>query len=418
MVVARLWTGLEAASLRQARRMSVRAYAAHLGVTVSTVSNWDSRGILAHLRTETQQMLDTDLAQASIDIQQRFAAILADRNGATVQRGRQLPDAQQPATPDALAVLLPASDVWQPLTATTGRRIGPETVGDLAARVHRLRLADDVLAGGDLIVPAFRDLRAAATLYRESIHTEATGRALLVQVGELAQISGWIASDAGRHDLAQRAYGIGISASRQAGDTTLSANLAGSLAYQHANTGREREGIELARVALCEAGPHAHPQARALFLDRLAWAYAQAGQAQPAIRALHEAHDALSADSLDEAPQWAYWVSREELEVMDARVYTELHRPLRAVPLLSRVLERYDATHARELALYLSWLAITLADANEPEAAASSAARMLELSTGMTSDRTAARTRTVLRRLIDFDDVPEVRAVLAGHRST
>jgi len=417
VVVARLWTGLEAASLRRARRMSVRAYAAHLGVTVSTVSNWDSRGSLAHLRTETQQMLDTDLAQASVDIQQRFAAILADRSSATVQRDLQLPGARHSA-PDSLAVLLPARGMWQPLTATTGRRIGPETVSDLAARVHRLRLADDVLAGGDLIVPAFRDLRAAATLYRDSIHTEDTGRALLVQVGELAQIAGWIASDAGRHDAAQRAYGIGISASRQAGDTTLSANLAGSLAYQHANTGREREGIELASAALCEAGPHAHPQARALFLDRLAWAYAQAGQAQPAIRALHEAHDALSADSGDEAPQWVYWVSREELEVMDARVYTELHRPLRAAPLLARVLDRYDATHARELALYLSWLAIAYADANEPEAAASSAARMLELSAGMTSDRTTARARTVLRRLVDFDDVPEVRAVLAGHPST
>lgn len=76
MEVAR-WTGREAAALRLARRMSVRAYAAHLGVTAATVSNWHSRAEHARLRTETQQMLDTDLSQASADVRERFKAILA-----------------------------------------------------------------------------------------------------------------------------------------------------------------------------------------------------------------------------------------------------------------------------------------------------------------------------------------------------
>lgn len=77
MVVAPRWTGREAAALRQARRMSIRAYAAHLGVATATVTNWESRGERARLRTETQQLLDIDLARAPYDVQQRFAAILA-----------------------------------------------------------------------------------------------------------------------------------------------------------------------------------------------------------------------------------------------------------------------------------------------------------------------------------------------------
>jgi hypothetical protein len=56
--------------------MSVRAYAAHLGVAVATVSNWDSRGERARLNTETQQLLDIDLNRASDDVRERFAAIL------------------------------------------------------------------------------------------------------------------------------------------------------------------------------------------------------------------------------------------------------------------------------------------------------------------------------------------------------
>lgn len=81
------WSGREARALRQARRMSIRAFAAHLGVTVATVSNWDSRGELARLRTDTQQMLDTDLARASADVQERFAAILADEDDEMRRRG-------------------------------------------------------------------------------------------------------------------------------------------------------------------------------------------------------------------------------------------------------------------------------------------------------------------------------------------
>lgn len=348
---------------------------------------------------------------------QTLSAPLEDLEGAAAYaRGDAL--ATLPGPTATLAELLPPGDPLAPLTARTGRRIGMANVEKLAGRVHGLRLADDVLSGGDLAEPAVRELRAAVRLHREASYGEETGRGLLVQIGELAQITGWVLSDAGRHEDAEHAYQLGITAARQAGDAPLVANLAGSLAYQYSNTGREREGVDLARAALEEAGPDAPPKTRALFSDRVAWAHTRAGEArdtQPAMRALGEAHEALSAVDGREAPQWAYWVSREELEVMDARVFTELRRPLRAVPLLTDVLARYDATHARELALYRSWLAVALADANEPEAAAEEARTVIELSGDMTSDRTAERSRVVLRRLQAFEDVPEVRAVLDDH---
>lgn len=98
---------------------------------------------------------------------------------------------------------------------------------------------------------------------------------------------------------------------------------------------------------------------------------------------------------------------------MDARVYTELRKPLRAVPLLQEVLSRYDPTHTR--ALYLSWLAVALVDANEPEEAAKTARRMLDLSAGSASDRTAQRGRVVLTKLEPYRHIPEVREVLDTH---
>jgi tetratricopeptide (TPR) repeat protein len=206
-----------------------------------------------------------------------------------------------------------------------------------------------------------------------------------------------------------------MSAAEQAGDRTLSGNLAGSLAYQMSNTGRTAEGLTLARAALAKAGSEAHPKARALYFDRVAWSHTLAGEPQPAMRALGEASEALTAESDSAAPAYLYWVNSGELQVMEARVYTELRRPLRAVPLLQKVLSKYDATHTREIALYLSWLTVALADANEPEEAAATAERMLTLSADLSSERTAERRRIILARLAEFRDVPEAATVLDAH---
>lgn len=330
--------------------------------------------------------------------------------GVSVDVLRAPQDALQPPPP-SLSDFLPDGDPLAPLEARTGRRIGMAQVDELRQRVHGLRLADDVLAGGDLIRPALRELRSAVRLFQDSTHTEPVGREFLGQIGELAQIAGWVASDAGQHAEAERIYRLGLSAAHQAGDSTLAGNLLGSLAYQTTNTGDVREGLTMARAAL-DAAREAPPRAQALYLDRVAWAHAKNDEAQPAIRALGEAGEALSQHGEEEEPGYLYWVDAGELQVMEARVYTELRRPLRAVPILRDVLTRYDATHTRELALYLSWLAVALADANEPEEAAATAERVVTLSAGITSERTADRVRVVLDRLTEYGDVPEVRALL------
>ncbi|GAB3149360.1 hypothetical protein GCM10027161_47230 [Microbispora hainanensis] len=148
----------------------------------------------------------------------------------------------------------------------------------------------------------------------------------------------------------------------------------------------------------------------------MAWAHVTVGEAEAAIRALGEAEAALGQDGDEEEPAYLYWGNAHELQIMEARAYTELGRPLRAVPLLTDVLARYDATHARELALYLSWLAVALVDANEPGEAARAASRMLDLSKDVASDRTARRQRVVLDRLAPYRDMPQVRELFERSR--
>lgn len=92
MTAVTTWTGREANALRNALRMSVTAFAEHLGAARRTVAKWSSQGDKVLPRTDMQAALDTVLARATPEVQERFEALRATgTSGATV--GTALPDA-------------------------------------------------------------------------------------------------------------------------------------------------------------------------------------------------------------------------------------------------------------------------------------------------------------------------------------
>lgn len=70
------WTGREIRALRLARRMSVRAFAAHLGVSDRMVSKWESGGEAIRPRSENQAALDTSLATGGPEVRARFEKLV------------------------------------------------------------------------------------------------------------------------------------------------------------------------------------------------------------------------------------------------------------------------------------------------------------------------------------------------------
>jgi Sulfatase-modifying factor enzyme 1/Helix-turn-helix domain len=73
------WTGREVRALREARRMSVREFAAHLGVSDRMVSKWEAGGEAMRPRAMNQAALDTSLAMANADARTRFDRSAAGR---------------------------------------------------------------------------------------------------------------------------------------------------------------------------------------------------------------------------------------------------------------------------------------------------------------------------------------------------
>jgi transcriptional regulator with XRE-family HTH domain len=314
--------------------------------------------------------------------------------------------AEPPTAGNALAL----SHEWlvseppQAFELRAGRRIGAGVVEQVERRVQQLRELDDHIGGGDSRELVTGELDATVGLLREAAYAERVGQRLLAAIGELCQLAGWVTSDAGRHGAAARLYLTGVRASHAGGDAAGAANNLSCLAYQVANVGDVRQAVTMARTAAVGAGS-APATVRALLWERVAWAHAKAGEGNRADRALGAVEDAYAHRVPADAPAWVYWLDETEIQVMAGRCWTELGRPLRAVPALEEATSSYGPDRARESALYLTWLAAAYLLANEVDQAAETATRALRLARQVRSARSAAR-------------VAHVDVLLRPHRGT
>lgn len=329
-----------------------------------------------------------------------------DADGEDVQRRKFI----QASAGAGLAVGLP--ELARP---RVGSRIGGDYPERLRERTARLRRLDDVLGGGDTYRVYLGEYAATKAVLRDSTYTEHTGRALLSVLAEQAQQAGWAAFDGGRHRDATGLYEASHKAAAEAGDAELAGNALAFLAYQTIN-GDRQASIGVASRAVDEAGPGAAPGVRALLYERLAWAHAVAGNGADTEHALAAAQTALS-EVEGQQPDWVAWVDQTELQIMTGRCWTELRRPLRAVPVLEDALSRYDDAHARDKSLYLSWLADSYLTAGEVEQAAATTGRALDLASGVASVRPRQRLAPVLRRLGEHKALPAVAEVLDKARA-
>ncbi|WP_255375445.1 tol-pal system YbgF family protein [Saccharomonospora sp. CUA-673] len=137
--------------------------------------------------------------------------------------------------------------------------------------------------------------------------------------------------------------------------------------------------------------------AKTLLLERVAWASARSRDYDSTRRTLDLVDDTYDqrSDGTEE-PEWVYWLNRREIDVMAGRCLIELGQPMQAEPLLSAAIDSYDQSHAREVALYQTWLAESYARAGVFDAAHSTLTRARKTSNGVNSAR-------LERRITDID---------------
>jgi transcriptional regulator with XRE-family HTH domain len=316
---------------------------------------------------------------------------------------------------DLLRVSLVGATAALGLGDTLGKvaqgRVGASLPVILRSRTARLRKLDDVLGGGDTFQLYLAEYESTKSFIRGAHQTAAVKKELLTVLAEQAQQAGWAAFDMGDHVSARRLYEESRSIAIEADSDALTGNALAFLAYQEISK-HPTVAVNTAEQSCAIVSEYAPSSVRALLHERRAWAHAVAGNASAADAALTAAQVALSEVNGEPQPDWSSWVDQQELRIMSGRCWTELHRPLRAVPVLEDVLRSFDDTHARDKALYSCWLADSYLMAGEIEAAADVASRVLTLSTGVASVRPRERLQPLLAQLEPHRGLADIAQVL------
>jgi transcriptional regulator with XRE-family HTH domain len=148
------WTGREAKLLREALRLSIRDFAARLGIGVRTVNKWEARQADITPLPHMQEVLDTALARASDEAKARFSSVAR----------ADVPEREKAQSPEGLLhgamlpVVVNGRLVFVPFDADTAASSG---LSALLGEVATTRAAGDSAFAGEEVQK--RGITAAAS---------------------------------------------------------------------------------------------------------------------------------------------------------------------------------------------------------------------------------------------------------------
>jgi hypothetical protein len=264
----------------------------------------------------------------------------------------------------------------------------------LRATVDQLYERDQMVGGAALARGALRQFYRAQRMLVESDYGERTGQQLMTAAGELAVCVGWLAYDAGDHDLARHLYTEAMTLADEADDGTLAIQVREKMALQAVQLARSgtpgiaRQALRLSARAVEYARRDPEPRVHALLAAREAIACAvlgdDRGYRQAITRAWREAdHGPGSGD-----PVWLRFVNVSEIGVAEAKGQMYLGTPEAAVRLYEQSLTD-DSLSPRNRANYRAQLAAARAATGDNAAAVTEGLAVLPaLETDVTSPRT------------------------------
>lgn len=343
MVLGRPWTGFEAVALQEATRKSVREFAAHLGVEMTTVANWRAGLSAVTPRPLTQELLDTLLVQVGPQVRERFEQILAE--GEAALGARRLPARRVPPVPgvpapgDDSALLAQLDDA----RALVDRTVSACTVGPMMVDLMEERAAGRMLAytrtpPAQALVTVLPDV-----LEVQGIAAQRQTAAIQSRLSEVTAVLGLLVADAlmklGQIERANVWYGT----ARMAADDTADLRLRARVRAQHAMLpyyyGSPEQAVTLARAAQAQL-PGAADDSTALAAAAEARALARLGDADGADLALARAVQ-RTGELGDTASDEAFRFSEKRLLLYQSGVLTNLGRTEAARRVQERALALY-----------------------------------------------------------------------------
>jgi transcriptional regulator with XRE-family HTH domain len=394
-----VWTGREALRLRTALRMSQREFAAHLGVSERTVAKWDSRGAETKPRGEFQRMLDTALAHAPVEAQERFRARPGDHSS----------DAPRRPSPRARPVpqLLPTAEVDVFVGSPA------DTVRTDRAAMESFRAADSQVGGGVLYASVLNYLRSRVGPRLLGLDAVGTGqRAVFQSAAALTEMAGWMAHDAGRGRSAGAHFQQSLALAKVSGDQQLAAHVYGSLSHLANHAGRAEEAITLARRGLKmmdDTSANQDVQARLYAME--ARGRAAQRDAEACMELLGQAERAMARPPLVEPSPWVAHFDAGSLASETARCMRLLGDWAEAQRQAEQIMALRPSSRARSRAFGQLALVTALIAREEVEEACAIAASVVDATKSLASSLVTQELAIVQRMLLPYQTTTAVKAL-------
>ncbi len=400
---------------RKARGFTQESLAQEMNVDPTTVGNWE-RG-----NSEPQPYKRSKLAKKLRVTDERLEELLAEGRVAAraVTASEQedgLLEAGVPSDPMKRRTLIK----WG-VGTTAASSLGMQYFGHIGmVDVRRLQRTTDRLCsldhqhGGETLWRAGTACGQEATLMLErGSYNARVGKALVSATGNMHIRTGWLACDAGRHDVARASFTDALTLAHQAGDAEIETRALAGLGFHSNLIGCPREGRRFAGAAedtVRRLGPTSTMTAVPLL--HLAVANARDNEFTDAQAALTRARKALDDDRGEETAPWAAFMSSMEIDAVEATCAVEAGQSRRAEQLLEQAIAGYGDGFARNIALYRVRLAAARVRSGSIDGATEAASEVLDtFEEGLDSWRVTMELERVISSLKAYPGAPGVPAL-------
>ncbi|MYQ96677.1 XRE family transcriptional regulator [Streptomyces sp. SID4946] len=248
----------------------------------------------------------------------------------------------------------------------------------------------------------------------ESRYTPAAGQRLHTLAASLSQAIAWQHFDERRHASAGRFWHAALHNAHTAHQRDLGAGVLSDLAYQLLWLGDARAAADILEHAIPRTQ---HPTARSLLHLRQARALAALNEGGLCRRALTAAEKALDTPSYDPAPAWCSWMSTADLAADGGRCLADLGQRRQAHQLMDEGIALLTATRSKTKSVFLTYQAETYIRDGEPEIAAATATRALDLASRIDAPRCVTMVRDLEPKLSRYAHTASVSELLERLRA-
>ncbi|MDK0521296.1 helix-turn-helix transcriptional regulator [Streptomyces sp. ML-6] len=248
----------------------------------------------------------------------------------------------------------------------------------------------------------------------ESRYTPAAGQRLHALAASLSQAIAWQHFDERRHASAGRFWHAALHNAHTAHQRDLGAGILSDLAYQLLWLKDARAAADILEHAIPRAQ---HPTARSLLHLRHGRALAALDEGGLCRRALTAAEKALDTPSYDPAPAWCSWMSTADLAADGGRCLADLGQRHQAHQLMDEGIALLAATRSKTKSVFLTYQAETYLRDGEPEIAAATATRSLDLAGRINAPRCMTMVRDLEPELSRYAHTADVSELLERLRS-